>query len=220
MNIQYIFLLLVFVHTSLFSFSTTNISLLYGNFNDNSFLYDVEDKGKTTFTLEHYNEASFGDVFFFTDLSRANKKFKYQNKRNDWYFEVSPRLKLNLLKNSFINNTYLAFQYNKGQDYEAILAGIGVNLNILFFTNLDINLYQKNQNIGKDTWQFSSNYIILLYKKLHFEGFFDKTDKDFITQNQVLYEMKKNFYLGTEWHFYTQKNTRSSSFQYLLKYKW
>lgn len=202
------------------AFSTTNVNFLYGNFNDNSYVYDVKDSGKSTFTLEHYSANRYGDVFFFTDLTRANKSYKYQNKRNDWYFELSPRISLNLLQNSFIKNTYLAFQYNKGAEYEAILAGVGVGLNLPFFTVFDINIYRKKQNIGDTTIQLSSNYYVPLPQKFHFEGFLDKTKEDFLTQNQLLYDITKNFFIGTEWHYYTTDNVKSSTFQYLLKYRW
>jgi len=124
------------------------------------------------------------------------------------------------LQNSFIKNTYLAFQYNKGAEYEAILAGVGVGLNLPFFSVFDINFYRKKQNIGDTTLQLSSNYYLPLPKNFHFEGFFDKTKEDFLTQNQLLYDISKNFFIGTEWHYYKADNVKSSTFQYMIKYRW
>jgi len=116
------------------------------------------------------------------------------------------------LQNSFIKNTYLAFQYNKGAEYEAILTGVGIGVNLPFFSVFDINFYRKKQNIGDNTLQLSSNYYLPLPQNFHFEGF--------LTQNQLLYDINKNFFVGTEWHYYSANNVKSSTFQYLLKYRW
>lgn len=206
---------------SLLAFSTTSVSLLHGNFNDNSYVYDVKEKGKTTLTIDNYSANSYGDIYLFTDLTRANKKYKYQSKRYGWYYEVAPRIKLNILQNSYVQNTYLAFQYNKGEDYEAILSGVGVDLNIPYFKVLGLNIYRKKQNIGNNpTIQLTANYYVPLFEKFHFEGFTDKTKEDLLTQNQLLYAVSKDLFIGTEWHYYTQDSIKSSTFQYMIKYRW
>jgi hypothetical protein len=64
---------------------------------------------------------------------------------------------------------------------------------------------------------------------LEIDGFVDWSEDDFLTQNQLLYnldktlEMKEDkFYIGTEWHYFKLKNSNvlSNTFQIMMKYRW
>jgi nucleoside-specific outer membrane channel protein Tsx len=233
-------LLLIFISSNLFSFSTTNIQYLYGTFDDNSYVYDTKDGGKSTITIENYTSFEYGDVFMFIDYAIADDRFKYHDEdKNEAYGEFSPRLSLSKLSSSdlsfsFVKDIYLAAQYNRGEDYTAYLYGIGSDLDILGFNVFGLNGYIKNQDIGENTLQLSANYTSkTIYNIFHITGFTDWTEYDLLSQNQFLFEIAKpfkthNLYLGVEWHYYLQKkldinfNTRvrSSTFQAMIKYSW
>jgi nucleoside-specific outer membrane channel protein Tsx len=225
-TLQHTLTLLLMTLSSVMGFSTTNVDLLYGSFDDNSYVYDVKDRGKSTLTLAHYRTFSHGDLYFFTDLARADKRFQYQDKRHDWYFEVSPRIALTPyipLKSAYIKNIYFASQYNHGEDnYKAVLLGGGVGLNFPHFQVLDLNLYRKDQSVGDNTTQLSLNYTVPFAKDWRFEGFTDWTEDDLLSQNQLMFWVKRNIAIGTEWHYYKQKasDVKGSTWQLMVKFQW
>lgn len=233
------FLLLILLISNLFAFSTTNIQLLYGTFDGNSFVYDTKNGGKTTITLEHYSSFEYGDIYGFIDHSIADDKFTYRDDKTDTYGELAPRLNLSKLTShdlsfSFIQQLYLAYQYNASNTYSANLVGLGSDLNIYGFDVFGLNIYKKYQNIGKDTYQLSPYYKTkTLWDVFHIAGFTDWTEYDFLSQNQFLFDMKrpiniKNLFIGAEWHYYKQKplglnfNTKveSNTLQAMIKYSW
>jgi nucleoside-specific outer membrane channel protein Tsx len=225
--------------SNLFAFSTTNIQLLYGTFDGNSYVYDTKDGGKTTFTIEHYSSYEYGDIYGFIDYSIADDKFKYHSSKTDTYGEFSPRLNLSKITShdlsfSFIKQLYLAYQYNASNTYNANLVGLGSDLNIYGFDIFGINVYKKCQNIGNNTYQLSPYYKTKRILNIFFiEGFTDWTEYDLLTQNQFLFDMKKflnikNFFIGAEWHYYKQKplnlnfnsEVKSNTLQAMVKYSW
>lgn len=217
--------LLTVLTCQLHAFSTTNIQLLYGSFDDNSYVYDTRNGGKTTLTIEHYRTWEYGDLFMFADAALADERFLYQNKSTDLYGEISPRISL-FKCDSFITALYLSGQLNHGETYVAWLGGIGADFALPGFDVFGLNGYQKEQNIGPETWQLSANYLSasLFGTPLSFEGFADWTVEDFLMQNQLTYALDAKGYLqvGSEWHYYIVKNTpvRSSTFQALIKVRW
>jgi len=226
--------------SNLFSFSTSNIQVLYGNFNDNSYVYDTKNGGKTTITVEHFRTFEYGDVFMFFDYAIADDRYKYYDDKNNLYGEFSPRFSLskissNDLSFSFVKDIFLAFQYNGSDDnYDAYLYGLGSNLDIVYFDVFGLNIYKKNQNIGENNYQLSLNYTSeKFFGLIHLNGFTDWTEYDFLSQNQLLFDIAKpfethNLYLGVEWHYYRQKalplnfDTRvnSNTLQAMIKYSW
>jgi len=232
--------LILFTISNLFSFSTTNIQVLYGNFDDNSYVFDTTNGGKTTLTVEHYRTFDYGDVFMFFDYGIADDEFEYHDDKTDIYGEFSPRLSLSKISSSdlsfsFVKELYLAFQYNADNSrYNAYLFGLGSDLDIYGFDVFGLNIYKKNQSIGEDTYQLSPYYKTKkIFGIFHIDGFIDWTEYDFLTQNQFLFDMKKplnieNFFIGAEWHYYKQKplglnfNTEveSNTIQAMIKYSW
>lgn len=225
------FMLLTLAASSLMAFSATNLQLLYGPFDDNSYVYDTRNGGKTTLTLEHFRTWEYGDLFMFADAALADDRFLYQSKTTDLYGEFSPRIGLGRvtgasLENAFLSELYLSAQVNHGETYVAYLGGVGADLTIPGLDVAGLNGYRKVQNIGPHTWQLSANYTSsnLFGTPVSFEGFADWTVEDFLTQNQLTYDLDAQGHLriGTEWHYYIIKNSpvRSSSFQALIKLRW
>lgn len=224
---------------NLMAFSTTNIQYLYGNFDDNSYVFDTKNGGKSTVTIEHYRTFDYGDLFMFLDVAMADDEFKYHEHKTEFYGELSPRISLSKITSkelgfAFVKDIYIAAQYNGGRDYDAYLYGVGSSLEIPGFDVFDLNAYKKNQNIGENTYQLSLNYKSKkIYDIAHINSFIDWTEDDFLSQQQLLFDIAKFFetqdlYIGVEWHYYTQKpsdvnfNTevRSNTFQGMIKYSW
>jgi len=217
--------------TQLSAFSTTNIQYLYGDFEGPTFL-DTQGDSKQTITAEHYRTFDYGDVFAFFDYVYANKGLRFSGDKNDLYGEISPRLSLNKIggfrtSEGLIKEYYAAFQYNGSNTYHAWLYGIGSDLNIPGFSVFGLNLYRKIQNIGIETYQLSANYYAPLSERWHFEGFSDWTTRDFLSQNQLLFNLSQTLGIkegklevGTEWHYYHENNYHSDNdvFQAMIKY--
>jgi nucleoside-specific outer membrane channel protein Tsx len=172
------------------------------------------------------------DLFMFIDYLYADEGLQFSDKKSDLYGEVSPRLSLTKmggfsLSNGLIRETFVSFQYNRSETYHAWLYGAGVDLNFPGFSVFGVNLYRKHQNIGDHTYQLSLNYKLPISEKWHFEGFADWTTGDFLTQNQLLYDLSSTFRIkegkleiGTEWHYYHENTYRTDNdvFQAMIKY--
>lgn len=218
--------------TQLNAFSTTNIQYLYGDFEGPTFL-DTQSGSKQTITAEHYRTFEYGDLFSFFDYVYASKGLRFSGDKNDLYVEISPRLSLNKISGletskGLIKEYYTAFQYNGSDTYHAWLYGFGTDLNLPGFNVFGLNLYRKVQNIGEAaTYQLSANYYAKLSEKWHFEGFTDWTTSDFLTQNQLLFDLSQMIGIkegkleaGTEWHYYHENSYHSDNnvFQAMIKY--
>ena len=232
-------LLLALLLSNLVAFSTTNIQLLYGTFDGNSYVYDTKNGGKSTITFEHYSSFEYGDVFGFIDHAIADDRFKYYDVITTTYGEFHPRLNLSKVTStdlsfSIVKQVYLAYEYNAGNMYTANLIGLGSDLNIPGFDVFGLNVFRKYQNIAEDTYQLSPYYKTkTLFGIFHVDGFIDWTEYDFLSQNKFLFDMKRplkieNLFIGAEWHYYKQKplglnfNTEvvSNTLQAMVKYSW
>ena len=217
----------------LFAFSATNIQYLYGNFEGPTFL-DTQHGDKQTITAEHYRTWEYGDMFMFADYTYAKGRLQFTDHKNDLYGEFSPRLSLNKMMHiptsrGLIKEWYGAYQHNRSDSYRANLYGLGSDLNIPGFDVLGLNVYRKIQNIGNDTYQLSANYSITLSERWHFEGFTDWTTVDFLTQDQLLFNLAPSLgitagklEIGTEWHYYHENTYHQDNdvFQAMVKYSW
>jgi len=213
------------------AFSTTNLQYLYGDFEGPTFL-DTQSGSKHTLTAEHYRTWEYGDLYAFTDYAYARKGIRFTNEKNDLYGEISPRVSLNKIANlpsseGFVKEWYAAFQYNGSNTYHGWLYGAGWDLTIPGFTIFGLNLYRKVQNIGDDTYQLSANYYLPLNDQWHTEGFIDWTTRDFLSQNQLLFNLSPTLgiingkvHLGTEWHYYHENTFHQENklFQAMIKY--
>lgn len=227
----------LFINTLLIStlsaFSTTNIQFLDGSFEGPTFL-DTQSGHKQTLTAEQYRTFGYGDLFMFGDYTYARHGLQFNNKKNDLYGEFSPRISLDKISGfstseGILKETYAAFQYNGSDIYHAWLYGIGSDLSIPGFSIFGLNLYRKTQNIGDATYQLSANYLVPISENWHFEGFSDWTTRDFLSQNQLLFNVSHTLgiqegklEIGTEWHYYHENVTHHDNdvFQALVKYRW
>lgn len=212
----------------LFGFSTSNIQLLYGTFNGNSYVYDTKNGGKTTITLEHFSAFEYGDLYAFLDYAIADDKFKYHDDKTNTYGEFSPRLDLGALTSSdlsflFVKKVFAAFQYNTDfNHYKAYLYGFGSSLDIYGFDFFNANLYRKDKEHGNSVYQLTLSYQTkTIFEHFYITGFTDWTEDDLLTQNQLLYSFNDSLSAGVEWHYYTKKSdVTSNAVQAMFKYKW
>ncbi len=228
-----LFFLSTLLASQLLAFSTTNVQYLYGNFEGPTFL-DTQTGAKQTLTAEHFRTWDYGDLYLFVDYAYARKGLQFSNLKNDLYGELSPRVSLNKITNTptsdgIVKEWYGAYQHNRGDEYRANLYGIGSDLNIPKFTVFGLNVYRKIQNIGDNTYQLSVNYSLPLNDRWHFEGFTDWTTIDFLTQNQLLFDLAPSIGItmgklevGTEWHYYHENTSHQDNdvFQAMVKYTW
>jgi len=234
-------IIFLFLSTEVNAFSATNMQLLYGAFDNDSYIYDTTNGGKMTVTIEHFMASNIGSIYAFIDYSIAEDKFKFHDDKTDLYGEITPRLSLSYLTNkdlatTFIKDFYVVGEYNIGatDNYKAYLYGGGIDIELYGFDNFGLNLYIKNQNIGKNTLQLTGFYSTQLYESnFYMSGYFDWTELDFTTQNQFLYKLdsindSKNIYVGLEWLIYSEKPSelnfnsyvKSNVLQVMLKYEW
>ncbi|MDP3464865.1 MAG: outer membrane protein OmpK [Sulfuricurvum sp.] len=230
---KYTLLLSTLIASHLCAFSTTNIQYLYGDFEGATFL-DTQSGAKQTVTAEHYRTWEYGDLFMFADYAYAKKGLQFTNLKNDLYGEFSPRISLNKIANiptsdGIVKEWYGAYQHNRGDGYRADLYGIGTDLNIPGFDVFGVNGYRKICYRMNDTYQLSLNYAATLSDRWHFEGFSDWTTVDFLTQNQLLFNLSPSvgihagkLEVGTEWHYYHENSyhTDNDVFQAMMKYTW
>jgi len=205
----------VAANISLFAFSSTSISLLKGEFDGNSAIYDTADQGdKTTLTVESLTKGKMGDVFFFTDFSTASGGKLFEEENKAWHYsEFSPRLSLSYLadkdlSNSVVKDYFIAGQYNYGSNsnFKASLVGLGADLNVPGFDFFQANLYYRHVGLTipdasngfaltdytRDTYQFSPVYGTHFGSTgISFKGWMDLTGYNYSTQNQLLYTLTK-----------------------------
>jgi nucleoside-specific outer membrane channel protein Tsx len=185
MSVQrlFLFLLLSLGVSSVFAGSllwqSNSIHLLTGDG------FEVDPDRQTTLTLEHASGWSFGDLFFFTDLTR----FHDSPRRDGVYGEFSPRFSLGKLsgkdlstgpiKDVLIATTY---EFGKG-DVESFLIGPGLDLAIPGFDYFQLNLYHRSPFNGRDGegWMLTPVWGIktpFMGSELVFEGYMDWTLTD------------------------------------------
>ncbi len=132
----------------LFQYHTTNIQLLEG------WDYEVGEKQRTVATLEHYNQWTYGDLFFFIDGTRT------ASGDLSAYGEFSPRLSLSKISGRDlsvgpISDFYLSGTWEKGRNgVEAFLYGGAVNLDVPGFQLFRLDGYVRDTpGIPGQTWQ-------------------------------------------------------------------
>lgn len=228
-----LFIFFIAAFSSLLSFETTNLQLLYSNnFKGDAFIYDTVDGEKTTLTFEHYRTFEYGDFFMFVDAMEGER---FDGVKSSLYSEFSPRFSLSKISNSdltlgIFKDFYLASQFNVGDAYRAYLVGLGTDIVLSGFKFINLNLYHKSENIQtQDTWQITTAYETQSFWNLHLSGFMDVTSRDINTQNQLLYDLaqlfgsKEELYGGVEWLFYEYKyearEYKTSLLQAMIKYK-
>ncbi|RUM72655.1 MAG: hypothetical protein DSZ09_00910 [Sulfurovum sp.] len=221
--------ILTLAFTSLISAgSFSNLQLLYGNFNGDSAVYDVEEgKGKTTLTYEYIAFSNIGDIFSFVDYNVADGRLfvpgEAEGAKTSFYSEIHPRLSLSYLSGKTlsvgpIKDFFIATELNIGSDadYRAGLIGLGVNIDIPYFDYASANVYYKYEKFDpyipftRDTAQLSFAYGVHFGDtNFSINGWFDWTKYSFQSQDQLLYKLAdigkgKKVEIGVEYLYYQE----------------
>jgi len=215
--------------------TSTNLQLLYGQFNGDTAIYDTEGGGgKGTLTYESFSINEVGEIFAFIDYTFADNRMYVpgteEGTKTAFYSEIHPRLSLSYvtgeeLSFGFIKDVFLASELNAGSgaDYRAAMLGLGVNMNVLGFDSFSTNLYFKHESFepidyySRNTAQLSLNYFSKLGKSaFYFSGWIDWTQYNFQSQNQFLYRafnlpQDQTIDLGVEHLYYNEKANISNA---------
>ena len=222
--------------TLLYSESFSNLQLLYGEFDGNSAVYDVEEgKGKATLTYEYNAFSTMGDVFAFIDYSIADGRLfvpgPIEGTETAFYAEIQPRLSLSYLSgttlsSSLVKDYFIATQLNAGSgaDYRAGLIGLGVSLNVPTFDFAALNVYYKHERLVPfDTYNRDTYQVTFAYGT-HFgdsgfslTGWLDWTGYNIQTQNQLLYTLTEfgtgqKVEVGVEHLYYVENEDISNAY--------
>ena len=211
-------------------FSTTDVQFLYGqNFHDNLLGYDSKSGAMSTVTVENFSTFTYGDSFFFMDMYRLNATGGY---KGDIYGEWHPRLfldKLGLPTGGPIKHWGLAGEINQSRGFYAYLGGLGLDLDIPFFTVAGLNVYFRKDHIDlpaisveidTNTWQVSPFWTVPITAgpvRLVFTGFVDVTTNhskaiDVMAQPQLLLDVShfwgatNRILIGCEWYVHSYRN--------------
>jgi len=198
----------VVLSTVLCAESFSNLQLLYGKFDGDTAVYDVEDgKGKTTLTYEVNAFSKVGDIFAFIDYSMADGRLfvpgAVEGTKTAFYVEIQPRLSLSYLSGKdlstgYVKDFFIATQLNAGSgaDYRAGLIGLGMSLTVPKLDFFALNIYYKHENfVPFDTYSRDTAQLTFAYGT-HFgdtgislTGWLDWTGYNIQTQNQLLYKL-------------------------------
>lgn len=227
--------IIIFMSMSLsaLAYESTNIQFLYSDgFNGNALIYDTVDGKKSTITFEHYRTWALGDLYMFVDLMDGKKLDG--NTSFAVYTEIAPRFSFSKMTDSAVSfgvftDFYLATQIDQGNDYQALLLGLGTDISMPGFEYSSLDFYWRSTNIANDTYQVTVAYRSNELLHLHLEGSIDVTSRVINTQNQLLWDVGSfitkvdELYAGTEWLYYDHNNNGTSAhtnvWQLMLKYR-
>jgi len=173
-----IILFLLPLHVKAENFSATNIQYLYGSdFKEVAGGDSVSDGRMDTITFEHFGVWDYGSNFFFVDLTSGNFD---SGKTSTLYMEYAPNLSLSKLSKSELSwgifkDIHLSAQINQGDNFRALMAGVGVDLNIPGFKVLSLDIYSRKDDYNKQTFHSTMVwYSSLIWgTRWIFEGFLD-----------------------------------------------
>ncbi len=160
-------------------FTTTNVQLLWGNGFDNAKIpgNDFENGALTTLTFNSFSTWSWGDSFFFADLTRGK-----QASAVGVYAEWHPRLFVNQLLGQkktgipFVRNWGVAAEVNQGNAFYAYLAGLGIDFDVPAGWVLGLNVYYRYDEYAFNQWQVSPFWTVPFSSgpvRFMFTGFVD-----------------------------------------------
>jgi nucleoside-specific outer membrane channel protein Tsx len=218
------------VFTAAADYSRTNLQYLSGSgFEEIAGGY-VADGGMTTLTLEHFSSWEYGDNFFFVDSQQGDFDHFGTKKEYVTYMEWAPRLSLAKISGKAvafgpIRDFTLSAQLNQGENYRAVLAGVGVDLALPFFAVFSLNVYRKTDNFDTETTQTTLNWLLPMGPVV-FEGFVDYTDEETLAQPQLLLDFtafgmaQDRLLAGVELYYYRTDAVAVAVPQLMLKWVW
>lgn len=232
----------VFLLTTVLLFSenvsSTNVQYLYGSSFNRVAGDSISDGTMQTVTFEHFGTFDYGNNFFFIDLTQANFD---SGSSHHTYMEWTPALHLSKLFSAtktegIIKEIRLAGQLNQGENFQALMGGLGVELDIYGFNFITADIYLRKDNYNKTTYQttlvWHTDYE--LGTRWIFEGFLDWYGVDkgsvIISQPRILADASfikpslKHMQIGCEFYWLTHINQNQDfneiTPQLMLKWTW
>lgn len=197
--------------------SSTNVQLLYGD----GFKVGGPE-ARTIITLEHASGWTYGDNFFFFDITEpfANETAVY----GEWH----PRFSFNKIferkmGTGFFKDVLLATELNVDAKWRAYLYGVGFDFNIPHFQFFALNIFIRDDMTIRDdsTYQISPSWNLpfdLGKTNWEFRGFLDYSGAEgeynkaqLLAQPQLLVNMGSMFnnpgtlWFGVEYQYWQNK---------------
>ncbi len=217
---------LVFFIFSLFSYPQVNaqgvdfLDLVYSD------AFDGRGRdGQSLLTYQHSRTWSFGDNFYFLDLSNLGN---FENAGNT-YFEWGPRISpgktigdgpvsLGLIRDFYLIGE-LDYVHNKFVEKTSFLAGLSVDLAIPGFSFFKLQLFnRKDPKLAGHTQQMTIAWsfpFTLWNNNFSIGGFFDYTGSEgtsasnYQTQPQLMWELNDRLFIGLEYLYWHNKTGRA-----------
>ncbi|KFZ36767.1 ion channel protein Tsx [Shewanella mangrovi] len=224
----------------LVQWTDTSVTVLYGND------YKLDPDEQTTVTVESAGGWKYGDWFAFHDFIHFNNA---NGDSNTNYGEISPRFSASKILGTkvgagIVSDVSLAFTLEHGKGpVETFLYGVGVDLQVPYFSYLQLNTYRRDAHDNNSTgWQFTPCYRIDIpvgNSNLVIDGFIDwvfASDEDNYSNNihinpQVKYDLgsvifgeaqKNKLLVGIEYDYWKNKygvdGINQSTYSVIVKY--
>ncbi|WP_440875942.1 nucleoside-binding protein [Thalassotalea sp. PLHSN55] len=191
--------------------SDASISYLYGS------NYEVGDDEKSVMTLEHASGHTWGSTFTFVD-----RLHDHNLGGNETYGEISANIDLAEFENSWVNKFYvspqLEFGSNPFNNFNNVLYGVGVRLNVPKAKYVNVTLYRRNNDLIDDNNQVTIVWAFQLTNNIVYDGFTDivdsnsERDSQYNITSQLKYDIGQHFniskstlYLGIEYTYWHNK---------------
>lgn len=225
----------------LVQWTDTSVTVLYGND------YKLDPDQQTTVTVESAGAWKYGDWFAFHDFIHFNNNGLSDHNTN--YGEISPRFSASKILGTkvgagAISDVSLAFTMEHGDGpVETFLYGVGVDVQVPYFSYLQLNTYRRSANDNNSTgWQFTPCYrldIPVGNSNLVIDGFIDwvfASDEDSYSNNihinpQIKYDLgsvifgeaqKNKLMVGIEYDYWKNKygvdGVNQSTYSVIVKY--
>lgn len=181
--------------------------------------------GQSLVTYKHSRTLSFGDNFYFLDLSNLGN---FENAGNT-YFEWGPRISpakifgdgpaaFGLIRDFYLIGE-LDYVHNKNVEKATYLAGLSVDLAVPGFRFFKVHVFNRNDpTITGHTQQMTIawNYSFRFWNKnFSFEGFYDYTGSEgssasnYQAQPQLLWLLHDRVSIGLEYLYWKNKTGRA-----------
>lgn len=197
-------------------FSQSSVTILSGsNFELGN------DRRRTELTYESLNIFSYGDSFFWLDVTSPFKKID-SDRNTNLYGEWSPRISFaklfslkrdGIIKDFTFSNTF-EFGNNNIAQTRAHLHGLGLDFNIPGFRLFSLNFYVRD-NLDQEGTTFQSTMVYIYPFKISSLNFLINAYVDVIYENEGKGSTKReaHWHTAQQLHYYILKNL-SVGFEY------
>ncbi|GAA0368182.1 outer membrane protein OmpK [Bowmanella denitrificans] len=133
--------------------------------------YQVGDSDRQVATFEYATGTSWGGAFLFIDRLHSD------NGDKETYGEFSPKFTLHEFAGTgWVKRLSAAATIEVGEEFTHYLYGAGIGLKPAGFNYLNVDLYRRNNDSGKDSWQTTITWAVpfkLASSQWLFDGFLD-----------------------------------------------